>query len=133
MASVKLENLTKRFGDVIALDNINLDIADQEFFVLLGQTGAGKTTALRCIAGLERPDEGGIFSIVNELIILPLPSEMSPLCFNPTFSIRISQFTKTLHSHYTRADYPLMKLRSALRRLPACCISNLFWSENPTN
>lgn len=61
MTSVKLENLTKRFDDVIALDGINLDIADQEFFVLLGQTGAGKTTALRCIAGLERPDEGGIF------------------------------------------------------------------------
>ena len=61
MASVKLENLTKRFDDVIALDGINLDVADQEFFVLLGQTSAGKTTALRCIAGLERAEEGGIF------------------------------------------------------------------------
>ena len=61
MASVKLENLTKRFDDVVALDGINLDIADQEFFVLLGQTGAGKTTALRCVAGLERAEEGAIF------------------------------------------------------------------------
>ena len=61
MASVKLENLTKRFDDVIALDGINLDVADQEFFVLLGQTGAGKTTALRCVAGLEHAEEGGIF------------------------------------------------------------------------
>ena len=61
MASVKLENLTKRFDDIVALDSINLDIADQEFFVLLGQTGAGKTTALRCIAGLERAEEGAIF------------------------------------------------------------------------
>ena len=61
MASVKLENLTKRFDDVIALDGINLDVADQEFFVLLGQTGAGKTTALRCVAGLERAEEGAIF------------------------------------------------------------------------
>ena len=61
MASVKLENLTKRFDDVIALDGINLDIADREFFVLLGQTGAGKTTALRCVAGLERAEEGQIF------------------------------------------------------------------------
>ncbi|MDD9975758.1 MAG: ATP-binding cassette domain-containing protein, partial [Candidatus Poribacteria bacterium] len=52
MATVKLENITKRFGDLIALDDINLDIQDQEFFVLLGQTGAGKTTTLRCIAGL---------------------------------------------------------------------------------
>ena len=52
MPTVKLENLTKRFDDIIALDGINLDIHDQEFFVLLGQTGAGKTTTLRCIAGI---------------------------------------------------------------------------------
>ena len=61
MATVKLENITKRFGDLIALDDITLDIRDQEFFVLLGQTGAGKTTTLRCIAGLDRPEEGTIY------------------------------------------------------------------------
>lgn len=61
MASVKLENLTKRFGEVIALDDISLDVKDEEFFVLLGQTGAGKTTTLRCIAGLDKPEEGNIY------------------------------------------------------------------------
>ena len=61
MATVKLENITKRFGDLIALDAITLDIQDQEFFVLLGQTGAGKTTTLRCIAGLDKPEEGTIY------------------------------------------------------------------------
>ena len=61
MTAVKLENLTKRFDEVVALDNINLEINNQEFFVLLGQTGAGKTTTLRCIAGLDRPDEGSIY------------------------------------------------------------------------
>ena len=61
MATVRLENITKRFGDLIALDNITLDIQDQEFFVLLGQTGAGKTTTLRCIAGLDKPEEGTIY------------------------------------------------------------------------
>ena len=61
MATVKLENITKRFGDLIALDDITLDIRDEEFFVLLGQTGAGKTTALRCIAGLDKPEEGTIY------------------------------------------------------------------------
>ena len=60
MATVKLENITKRFGDLIALDDITLDVRDQEFFVLLGQTGAGKTTTLRCIAGLDTPEEGTI-------------------------------------------------------------------------
>ena len=61
MATVKLENITKRFGDLIALDDITLDIQDQEFFVLLGQTGAGKTTTLRCIAGLDTPEAGTIY------------------------------------------------------------------------
>ena len=61
MATVKLENITKRFGDLTALDNITLDIRDEEFFVLLGQTGAGKTTTLRCIAGLDKPEEGTIY------------------------------------------------------------------------
>ena len=61
MATVKLENITKRFGALIALDDITLDIQDQEFFVLLGQTGAGKTTTLRCIAGLDKPEEGTIY------------------------------------------------------------------------
>ena len=61
MATVKLENITKRFGDLIALDDITLDVQDQEFFVLLGQTGAGKTTTLRCIAGLDKPENGTIY------------------------------------------------------------------------
>jgi multiple sugar transport system ATP-binding protein len=61
MATVKLENITKRFGDLTALDGITLDIQDEEFFVLLGQTGAGKTTTLRCIAGLDKPEEGTIY------------------------------------------------------------------------
>ena len=70
MPTIKLENLTKRFDDVIALDNINLEIHAREFFVLLGQTGAGKTTMLRCIAGLDKPEEGFIYfdnQRVNEL------------------------------------------------------------------
>ena len=61
MATVKLENITKRFGNLTALDDITLDIQDEEFFVLLGQTGAGKTTTLRCIAGLDKPEKGTIY------------------------------------------------------------------------
>lgn len=61
MATVKLENVTKRFGELIALDNLTFDVRDREFFVLLGQTGAGKTTTLRCIAGLDKPEEGEIY------------------------------------------------------------------------
>src|SRR5260370_37631594 len=61
MSSLRIENLTKRFGSNMALKNVNLSISDREFMVLLGPTGAGKTTALRCMAGLEKPDEGEVF------------------------------------------------------------------------
>jgi len=53
--------VTKKFGDIIALDHINLTINDGEYLCILGQTGAGKTTLLRIIAGLLKPDEGEIY------------------------------------------------------------------------
>ncbi len=61
MSTVTFENVTKRFGEQIALENLTFAVKDQEFFVLLGQTGAGKTTTLRCLAGLARPEEGSIY------------------------------------------------------------------------
>ena len=61
MADIKLEHITKRFGDVVAVDDVNLEIHDQEFVVFLGPSGCGKTTTLRAVAGLEQPDEGDIF------------------------------------------------------------------------
>jgi ABC-type Fe3+/spermidine/putrescine transport system ATPase subunit len=64
---VKLVNITKKFGEIIALDNIELSIEDGEYLCVLGQTGAGKTTLLRTIAGLIRPDGGEIF-IEGELV-----------------------------------------------------------------
>jgi multiple sugar transport system ATP-binding protein len=60
MAHIRLANVTKTFGSNPALDGLSVDIADGEFFVLLGPTGAGKTTTLRLIAGLEKPDAGSI-------------------------------------------------------------------------
>jgi multiple sugar transport system ATP-binding protein len=60
MAEVRLEQIEKNFGDTIAVSGIDLTIANGEFVVLLGPTGAGKTTTLRLIAGLEKPDQGRI-------------------------------------------------------------------------
>jgi len=60
MANVVLETVTKRFGDVTALDALSLDIPDAEFLVLLGPSGCGKSTALRMVAGLDDPTSGTI-------------------------------------------------------------------------
>ena len=58
MSRIQLENVTKKFGKVTALDGVTLDIKDKEFFVLFGPAGAGKTTILNCIAGIQLPEEG---------------------------------------------------------------------------
>src|SRR6476620_5031125 len=58
--AVELENLTRRFGEIQALDRVSLQIQQGEFFSLLGPSGCGKTTLLRLIAGLELPDSGTI-------------------------------------------------------------------------
>jgi ABC-type sugar transport system ATPase subunit len=57
---VAIRGVSKRFGDVTALDDFTLEVADEEFLVLLGPSGCGKSTALRIIAGLEEPTEGTI-------------------------------------------------------------------------
>jgi multiple sugar transport system ATP-binding protein len=70
MARVLLENVTKRFGNVVAVNNLSLEAMDKDFLVLLGPSGCGKTTALRCIAGLETPEKGEIYigdRLVNDL------------------------------------------------------------------
>ena len=60
MAQIRLSGITKTFGAHAALDNLDMTVEDGEFYVLLGPTGAGKTTTLRLIAGLDRPDSGSI-------------------------------------------------------------------------
>jgi ABC-type Fe3+/spermidine/putrescine transport system ATPase subunit len=61
MPNIRVVNLTKKFGNVTALDNINLEVHDQEYFALLGPSGCGKTTLLRLIAGLIEPTSGEIW------------------------------------------------------------------------
>lgn len=60
MAQITLKNIWKRFGDLVAVRDLNLEIQDREFLVLLGPSGCGKTTTLRSIAGLETVEEGDI-------------------------------------------------------------------------
>jgi multiple sugar transport system ATP-binding protein len=70
MAGIKFEHVYKRFGDVTAVNDLNLDIADQEFLVLVGPSGCGKTTTLRMLAGLEEISDGAVMigdRVVNDV------------------------------------------------------------------
>ncbi|MDW3216153.1 MAG: ABC transporter ATP-binding protein [Ilumatobacteraceae bacterium] len=70
-AAVSMRSVTKRFDDVVAVDALDLDIADGEFFALLGPSGCGKTTTLRMIAGLEIPSAGSLKIFGDEVGTLP--------------------------------------------------------------
>src|SRR4051812_22567845 len=59
-AAVRLTGLRKAYGDVVALEGLDLEVLEGEFFTLLGPSGSGKTTTLRLIAGFERPDAGRV-------------------------------------------------------------------------
>jgi multiple sugar transport system ATP-binding protein len=108
MAEVKLVELTKKFGDITAVNNMNIDVKDKEFFVLLGPTGAGKTTTLRLIAGLEKPDSGDIFLEDEKM------NELSPAVRDVAF---VFQYY-TLYPTYTVRQNLEFPLRSNLRKTP---------------
>jgi spermidine/putrescine transport system ATP-binding protein len=69
--AISLQHITKRFGDVTAVDGISLDIRDGEFLTLLGPSGCGKTTTMRMIAGFEEPDEGRVLLRGREIVGVP--------------------------------------------------------------
>src|SRR4051794_22458925 len=70
-ADVRLSGVRKRYGDVTAVDGVDLDVRRGEFFTLLGPSGSGKTTCLRMIAGFERPDDGRIELAGQDVTGLP--------------------------------------------------------------
>jgi len=72
--AVSVEGVSKKFGEATVLENINFDVAESEIIVLLGASGSGKTTILRIIAGLEKPDDGRI--ILHEKDVTTLPARL---------------------------------------------------------
>lgn len=106
MSSVHLDNINKSFGNIKALSNLNLEIKDGEFFILLGPTGAGKTTTLRIISGLDKPDSGKIY-FDNE--------EMNAI--QPAFRDTSYVFQQySLYPQYSVYDNLAFPLRSPLRK-----------------
>ena len=77
MSQVIIESLVKKYGKVVAVDDVSLEVQEGEFLTLLGPSGCGKTTTLRCVAGLEKPDGGRIYiggklaNSTEERIFLP--------------------------------------------------------------
>jgi multiple sugar transport system ATP-binding protein len=108
MSSITLRNITKRFGQVTALSDISIDIADSEFFVMLGPTGAGKTTTLRVIAGLEKQDQGSVI-FDDEPIDGYIPADRDVAFVFQQYS---------LYPNMTVYENLAFPLKSPLRRLP---------------
>ncbi|GLS36358.1 ABC transporter ATP-binding protein [Mesorhizobium tianshanense] len=108
MADVHIKGVTKSFGEQIAVDTLDLRIADGEFVVLLGPTGAGKTTTLRLIAGLERPDTGSIHIGTRDATALS-PSERDTAFVFQQYS---------LYPHLSVYDNLAFPLRSPARKMP---------------
>ena len=75
-SQVTIDHVSKKFGDFVALDDINFTIKPGEFFSLLGPSGCGKTTLLRIIAGLEFPDDGAV--LFDDKDVIPLPPDKRP-------------------------------------------------------
>ena len=109
MAKIELKNLSKTYNKKIeAFHNINFTIEDGQFFVLLGPSGAGKTTTLRCIAGLEKIDNGSI--LFNDESVTEDQPASRDVCFV------FQQYS--LYPHYSVYENLAFPLRSPMRKLP---------------
>ncbi len=112
MADVILRNVSKRFGTVEAVRELSLAVNNAEFVVLLGPSGAGKTTTLRLITGLERPDTGSV--LINGRDVTRDPPGSRDIAFV------FQQYS--LYPHLTVYDNLAFPLRSPARRVPEAVI-----------
>jgi multiple sugar transport system ATP-binding protein len=132
MAQIRLKNVSKRWSNFVGVDNFNLDIADQEFLVLLGPSGCGKTTTMRMIAGLEDITEGEIWigdRLVNRLE--PKDRDISmvfqsyglypnmTVYENIRFPLKVRKIPAEQHHERVMAASKMVELDDFLQRRPA--------------
>ena len=132
MAQIRLKNVSKRWNNFVGVDNFNLDIADQEFLVLLGPSGCGKTTTMRMIAGLEDITEGEIWigdRLVNQLE--PKDRDISmvfqsyglypnmTVYENIRFPLKVRKIPQEQHHERVMAASKMVELDDFLQRRPA--------------
>ena len=131
MAEIRLQNVSKLYGKIVALDDISLRVKDRESVVLLGPSGCGKTTLLRCIAGLERINNGEILidgEVVNEfeprerdLSMVFQTYALFPLMNvydNIGFPLKIRHSSKSEIDHRVREVANLLQIGSLLKKTP---------------
>ena len=132
MVEVKIENLSKKYGKVEAVKDFNFDVKDKEFFCLLGRPGAGKTTTIRLLAGLEKADKGNIY-IGNKLMNDVLPSDRDVAMIfqnlalypgwsifdNLAFTLKLHKMPKDKIDRRVREIADTLKITHLLDRRPA--------------
>jgi multiple sugar transport system ATP-binding protein len=131
MADVRVENIVKRFDEVIAVNNISLEVKDKEFAVFLGPSGCGKTTTLRSIAGLEHPDEGNIY--INDVLVNDFPPADRDVAFvfqfyalyphmtvydNMAFPLKAVKMPKTDIDERIKEVSKVLRIEKSLNRRP---------------
>lgn len=132
MSSLNVENLSKRFGRVQALDDVTFNVEDGEFMVMLGPTAAGKTTTLRCVAGLERLDGGTV--MMDDAVINDVSPAERDVAFvfqsyalyprksayeNMAFPLRARDMTQAQIDSRVREIAELLQITELLKRRPA--------------
>jgi multiple sugar transport system ATP-binding protein len=131
MARVWLKNLTKHFRNVVAVEDLTLEIQDKEFLVLVGPSGCGKTTALRCIAGLEETTGGEIYigeRLVND--VSPKDRDIAMVFQNyalyphmnvydnMAFGLKLRKFPRSEIQRRVREAAEMLGLQGLLNRKP---------------
>ncbi|MCS6828502.1 MAG: ABC transporter ATP-binding protein [Caldilinea sp.] len=132
MAAIRIENVTKKFGNFVAVDNVTLIVEDQEFMVLLGPSGCGKTTLLRAVAGLGMADSGRICIGDRDVTYLPPRKRGISMVFqsyaifphmnvydNIAFGLKMNKFDRAEIDRRVREAAELLHIETMLERYPS--------------